>query len=389
MLQLRQTDDNSSGLFFKPRHFVPKAFPELINLCNGAYVLEIGAGNGSNATLLEILAPKHAKFFACDIASASLKAVSERKSVKDASKSVRLFLWDIVTGEVPAGVFYSPKVGETVNDHDAPGKSESAAKDALEVGQGGSTNGTNAISFGEAKPKMEPSAPLAVDRKECIDDRQLSLQGAIETSTGTVFLTATAPVNSAASIGPGPLPEQASNFLATEPIVSTGNSQAIPVHGEDGLKRPADLSDGVGSFSSLVECWCVLPAEVQGGMDATLLMFVLSAIHPKDHAAAVANVFATLKPGGLLCFRDYGLYDLAQLRAADEKVLTPRLHVRGDGTLAYYFSVDEVTGLLTAAGFEVQEAQYCTIRSVNRRKGVTLDRVWVHAKAVKPLPPAG
>jgi hypothetical protein len=40
----------------------------------------------------------------------------------------------------------------------------------------------------------------------------------------------------------------------------------------------------------------------------------------------------------VLCIRDYGLYDLAMLRAPKGNVLQPQLHKRGDGTLAYYFS---------------------------------------------------
>lgn len=46
----------------------------------------------------------------------------------------------------------------------------------------------------------------------------------------------------------------------------------------------------------------------------------------------------TLRPGGILCFRDYGVFDLAQLRVPETSVITPQLHFRGDGTLAYYFS---------------------------------------------------
>jgi len=95
-----------------------------------------------------------------------------------------------------------------------------------------------------------------------------------------------------------------------------------------------------------------------------------------------------LAPGGLLCFRDYGLYDAAQLRAKPANLITERLHKRSDGTLSYYFSVADVEASLAAAGFHVQEVQWCTVRCVNRKLGLTLNRVWVHAKAWKPLLPA-
>lgn len=92
-----------------------------------------------------------------------------------------------------------------------------------------------------------------------------------------------------------------------------------------------------------------------------------------------------LAPGGLLCFRDYALYDAAQLRAKPENVLSARLHVRGDGTLAYYFDAPQLRSLLAAAGFRVLEVEYCTVRARNHKLGTEMSRVWLHAKAVNPL----
>jgi SAM-dependent methyltransferase len=124
----------------------------------------------------------------------------------------------------------------------------------------------------------------------------------------------------------------------------------------------------------------------QGTAAAALMTFVLSALRPGEHAAAVAAVARTLRPGGALLFRDYAHGDLAQLRAEDGAVLAPRLHVRGDGTLAYFFELEELRALFASAGLRVEELRFCTVRNVNRRKGVVMRRVWVHGVAVKPPP---
>lgn len=135
----------------------------------------------------------------------------------------------------------------------------------------------------------------------------------------------------------------------------------------------------------------VPPASV----DAVCCLFVLSAVHPTEHARVAAAMYACLRDGGLLCFRDYGLYDLTQLRQPPANAVRlatdtdgasgvrHRCFRRPDGTLTYYFSVDDVTALFTAAGFAVREAEYATIRATNRRNGRVMDRCWVHAVVEK------
>ena len=49
-----------------------------------------------------------------------------------------------------------------------------------------------------------------------------------------------------------------------------------------------------------------------------------------------------LKPGGVLLFRDYGLYDHAQLRFGRGHKIADNFYVRQDGTRAYYFSEGNV-----------------------------------------------
>ncbi|KAL1530622.1 hypothetical protein AB1Y20_001522 [Prymnesium parvum] len=137
-----------------------------------------------------------------------------------------------------------------------------------------------------------------------------------------------------------------------------------------------------------------LPAELQpcaGRADLATLMFVLSAISPEKMGAAVATVAEGLREGGLLLFRDYALGDGAQRRLQDgagcvrAKQLDAegRFYVRQDGTRAYFFEAEELCELMGRGGFDTVECKYCTRETVNRGKGVTLQRYFLTAKFVK------
>nr|XP_048281710.1 mRNA N(3)-methylcytidine methyltransferase METTL8 isoform X1 [Myodes glareolus]XP_048281711.1 mRNA N(3)-methylcytidine methyltransferase METTL8 isoform X1 [Myodes glareolus]XP_048281712.1 mRNA N(3)-methylcytidine methyltransferase METTL8 isoform X1 [Myodes glareolus] len=123
-----------------------------------------------------------------------------------------------------------------------------------------------------------------------------------------------------------------------------------------------------------------------GTLDVILLVFVLSSIHPDRMQAVVDRLSKLLKPGGMLLFRDLGRYDNAQLRFKKGRCLSENFYVRGDGTRAYFFTKGEIHRMFCEAGLHEKQNLVDHRLQVNRKKQVTMHRVWVQGKFQKPLP---
>lgn len=67
-------------------------------------------------------------------------------------------------------------------------------------------------------------------------------------------------------------------------------------------------------------------------LDLVTAIFVLSAVHPDNHQTVVSNIHKLLKCGGLLLFRDYGVYDMAQLRFKPGHKIADNFYMRQDCT---------------------------------------------------------
>ena len=113
----------------------------------------------------------------------------------------------------------------------------------------------------------------------------------------------------------------------------------------------AEGRDGrVGSMRA--EVWDVAGDELPEGMvegmaDVVIMIFVFSALSPRQWERAVRNVWRVLKPGGEVLFRDYGRGDLAQVRFKAGRWMEENFYVRGDGTRVYFFEKGELENIWT------------------------------------------
>ncbi|MEQ2266320.1 Methyltransferase-like protein 2-A [Xenotaenia resolanae] len=213
------------------------------------------------------------------------------------------------------------------------------------------------------------------------------------------------------------------------PILKTNNDPGLFVYCCDFSSTAVELVKGNPEYDSK-RCFAFVHdlSEVEAGfpipdgtLDVIVLIFVLSALHPDKMQASISRLARLLKPGGVMLLRDYGRYDMAQLRFKKGRCLSENFYVRGDGTRVYFFTqgendcslsfiffplfsptdlffqheynhvfvplcvLDELHELFTEARLEKVQNLVDRRLQVNRGKQLTMYRVWIQCKYRKAL----
>lgn len=122
------------------------------------------------------------------------------------------------------------------------------------------------------------------------------------------------------------------------------------------------------------------PSPFEEQCDGVLIMFVLSAISPDKHREAISNATHNLRPGGMVFFRDYALYDHSQIRFASKKKnkLSSNFYLKQDGTRTYFFSDEDVRSIFKEfeeVGLKTQVKLY-----ENRKELLKMKRILITGK---------
>ena len=140
------------------------------------------------------------------------------------------------------------------------------------------------------------------------------------------------------------------------PILQNSQNPNLKIHACDFSKKAVELIRGHELYDTTkiqADVWDVAaspdsengglpPGLTEGSVDVVLMIFIFSALNPRQWDQAVRNIWRVLKPGGQVLFRDYGRGDLAQVRFKKGRYMEENFYVRGDGTRVYFFEQDEL-----------------------------------------------
>ena len=155
------------------------------------------------------------------------------------------------------------------------------------------------------------------------------------------------------------------------PILAQNENRRLRIHACDFSRKAVELirtNEAYDERCIQADVWDVAasgseslpPGLGQESVDVVLMIFTFSALSPSQWSQALRNIYAVLKPGGQVLFRDYGRGDLAQVRFKKGRYMEENFYVRGDGTRVYFFEREELVkiwGNWTDAGEKGQASE--------------------------------
>lgn len=159
------------------------------------------------------------------------------------------------------------------------------------------------------------------------------------------------------------------------PILKANENPLLKIHACDFSSKAVELMKANEAYDSARICasvWDIssddLPDSLEeGSVDVVLLVFIFSALSPMQWGAAVRNVWRALRPGGEVCFRDYGRGDLTQVRFKKGRLMDDNFYIRGDGTRVYFFEEAELRAIWSGTDQHVKDVGPPEVGSYERK----------------------
>lgn len=171
------------------------------------------------------------------------------------------------------------------------------------------------------------------------------------------------------------------------PLIAQNQNPHLKVHACDYSKKAVEVMRSQEAYNTEVmqaDVWDVTGDELppglgEGSVDVIVMIFIFSALSPREWEKAVDNLYRLLKPGGHVCFRDYGRGDLAQVRFKKNRYLEDNFYVRGDGTRVYFFEEEELIRIW-GGKFDIDALGRDNRLLVNRASRIKMYRCWIQGR---------
>lgn len=138
----------------------------------------------------------------------------------------------------------------------------------------------------------------------------------------------------------------------------------------------------ITAFQADVTQFDSLSCVIKEPVDIVTMVFVLSAINPEKFRSVIQNLLPIVRTGTIIFFRDYGIYDMTQLRFKPGHKISDKYYVRQDGTRSYFFTIEELKSLFESGGFTEVSNNYIHRRTVNKKELIDVPRIFIQLQSI-------